>query len=276
MVKDDTLLFAGLGIAALYLLNKPLKDVGEGVASTIGGVGGAVSDVAEDVADVTGGLSGVVVSLTDAVTNLINKTSNDKSVKTGDDPYTNVGKSVLLPPGISAIDNILDKWNKLFNNGPSIIDVKKPDTQGATPQQVKNTIDLFNAGSVVNAIGNLPQKTTSLTQPLASPSASKSVKSSSSEPTILTVYNESGNTISKATGGDLGVSKYTGNPITQVIKITKPSSSSSSSSKSVKSSSSSSSSTPKIGSSASLAKTKANIAKSKAATAVKKAAGGYN
>jgi len=263
-MKDETvLLLAGAGALGLYMFNKDvskvtggLGDVAGGLGNAMGGVGGAVSDVAGDVADVTGGISGVVVSLTDALTNLIAKAGE------------NVGEYGIHPPGISAIENLWEMWNKLFNNGPSVIDVKKPDTQGATPQQVKNTIDLFNAGSVVNAIENLPQKTTSLTQP----------KATSSGATTLSVYNEGGNTIAKATGGDLGVSKYTGNPIVEVIKVTTPASSKSSSSKSSSSSVAykgktysikSSSSGPAIGSSASLQKTKDNIAKSKALTKAK-------
>jgi len=291
MVKDDTLVIAGLGIAALYLLYKPLKDTGEGVLSAASGVGKLAKSSGQ-------ALESFSVNTSESI---------DKIKEVYDTPFeerTPVQQALTANvfDSISQIDNIYKTPYKdrtpvqqlLTANVFTAVDsisksLTKPKSE-TSPESVQKAVSDFNLiesqAALFNPSVNFQDSYLSSlrvgsdsvevqTQPLAS-SSSKSVKSSSSEPTKITVYNESGNTISKATGGDLGVSKYTGNKIVEVIKITKPSSSrrSSSSSKSVKTSSSSSSSSSSARA-ASVARTKANIAKSKAATARKRAAGGY-
>ena len=277
MVKDDTLLYAGLGIAALYLLNKPLKDVGEGVASTIGGVGGGLSTGVQGlgggIADISSGVGTAFTGVGSGIGEIGTSAGGFVGDVLGDVSQVTGGVADFVtgtPQFISdIIGGIVSSIGNLFSSSDGEIS-SEPVTGAlsslADPNQFQSMITPEQLAEVQ-------------TQSLAS-SSSKSVKSSSSEPTILTVYNEGGNTIAKATGGDLGVSKYTGNPIVEVIKVTTPTSSKSSSSKSSSSSSSvaykgktysikSSPSGPAIGSSASLQKTKDNIAKSQALTKAK-------
>ena len=264
MVKDDTLLYAGLGIAALYLLNKPLKDVGESVASTMGGVGGGLSTGVQGlgggIADISSGVGTAFIGTGEAVSDV----AGDVAQVTGGvaDFITDIPSTTgKILKGIGA--GIRDLTGLQFSNEKSLT----RDKVEVTPQSVQKAVSDFNLIESQAALFN------------PSVNFQDSYLSSSATKSGLKVKDYNAGDYKKTS--QYAETNKLQSDITpeQLAQFSKSSSvtpeKSSSSSKSVKSSSSSSSSTPKIGSSASLAITKANIAKSKAATAAKKAAGGY-
>ena len=198
-MKDSTILvLLGAGLGALYLFKKPVSDVACGLGEAVSGLGGGISDIGTAVGDVSGDVAEITGSISNLTTTLLDKLSEkinniELNNNNNDNVYEDVGKSVVLPPGVNAFQNIIDMWNKLKGGGEKSTSLTPEKSSSPTiallPEAERKTLNIglptssqyttnVDELSPIKGFTAFVDKPTSLT-PEKSSSSSSSSKSSS-------------------------------------------------------------------------------------------------
>lgn len=214
MVKDETLLLAGLGIAGVFLLAKPIRDtasqVGGGLGTAVGGLGSGISQAGQGlgsgISDIGTGIGGGVKDIGESLGNFAQESSKSliKTQKYGADL---VGE--IITSSTDNVKNFQGLLDKGFMASGQSFDAVKDDVSSIYAEGKNVTRQVYdfvknNPFSILSISNKIKEKSlksdqnyTPTPQQNYTPTPSRSSRGSSSSRKLTTSKNR-GVTITKA------------------------------------------------------------------------------